>query len=310
MKHALASAALGVMLFITGLDAKDFTQAEDVINTILNDSSEKKAQDRKGDAAKSDVAKQEGDDDKTGAALPERKNATGRDAAAEKKAGRDKEETAPPVTSEEQVLLKTGIDFFGNGLYENARNKFQELISKFPQSGFRDSAHVWMGKINLKLYQYDSAIKEFQAVPANSGEYPAAVFYTAEGFMMKGDRVSSIEFYQKVFAQFPSHELADSALLNMGRLYLNQNNGPQALDSAVKIIKFYKDRKTVPSAYYLIGKIYETDARLKDIEMARKIYRQFIKKGAVDDRFGASPLKRRVLSDLSRIEKTYYKLEK
>ena len=127
---------------------------------------------------------------------------------------------------------------------------------------------------------------------------------------MKGNQISSIEYYQRVQAQFPAHELADKALLNIGRLYLNQQKGAQALDSAVKIIKYYKDRDTVDDAYYLMGKVYEKDPRLKDIETARKIYRQFIKKGETDARFGKSPLKKRVQEDLQRIDKMYFKLEK
>lgn len=307
MKSTRAAAALCFLpLFIAGLAAKDFKQTEEVINTILNDSGDAAVPDRKEDSGKKEIKQDgnSGEKDKN-AAVPDRKNA-----GADKKRTQEKEDSAPPVTNEEQVLLKTGIDLFSNGLYDNALKKFQELITKFPQSSFKDSAHVWMGKSSLKLYQYDGAIKEFQAVPANSGEYPASVFYAAEGFLMKGDRASSIEYYQKVYSQFPAHDLADDALLNMGRLYLNQKNGSQALDSAVKILKYYKDRGTVAEAYYLMGKVYETDSQLKDIEMARKIYRQFINRGAADDRFGKSPLKRRVISDLERIEKLYYKLEK
>jgi outer membrane protein assembly factor BamD (BamD/ComL family) len=160
------------------------------------------------------------------------------------------------------------------------------------------------------MYRYDDAIKEFSALTAESGDYPASLYYAGESYQMKGDQISSIEYYQKVQAQFPSHELADKALLNMGRLYLNQKKGAQALDSAVRIIKYYKDRDTIDDAYYLIGKVYEKDPRFKDVETARKIYKKFITKGESDARFGKSPLLVRVREDLQRIEKTYFKMEK
>jgi TolA-binding protein len=287
--------------------AKDFTQTEDIINNILNEESDGK----RADSKKNNAADPTGSERKDAAPPADDKKAVP-DAGPrkEKKGTSAKEETAPRVTNEEQVLLKTGIDFYNNGLYDHSLKKFQELSTKFPQGTYRDSARFWMGKIYLKQYRYDDANREFSSVTAESGDYPASLFYMGDSSLMKGNQISAIEYYQRVQAQFPAHELADKALLNTGRLYLNQQKGAQALDSAVKIIKYYKDRDTVDDAYYLMGKVYERDPRLKDIETARKIYRQFIKKGETDPRFGKSPLKKRVQEDLQRIDNMYFKLEK
>ena len=311
MKHIIllimlcAIPSLGRELAVQ-LIAKDFTQTEDIINNILKEESDGKPADaKKADAVKPVVP------EKKEAAPPadDKKAAPDAGPMKEKKGSVAKEETAPRVTNEEQVLLKTGIDFYNNGLYEHSLKKFQDLSAKFPQGTFKDSVRFWMGKIYLKQYRYDDAIREFSSVTAESGDYPASLYYAGESLLMKGNQISSIEYYQRVQAQFPAHELADKALLNIGRLYLNQQKGAQALDSAVKIIKSYKDRDTVDDAYYMMGKVYEKDPKLKDIETARKIYRQFIKKGDTDPRFGKSPLKKRVQEDLRRIDKMYFKLE-
>lgn len=219
-------------------------------------------------------------------------------------------EGPPKVSGEEEVLLKTGIDFYNNGLYDPALRNFQEMVTRFPQGAFRESARFWMGRIHMKAYRYDDAIREFSAVTPESGDYPASLYHVAESYQMKGDRVASIENYQRVYARFPDHELADRALLAMGKLYLAGRNGAQALDSAVKLIRNYKDRDTVDDAYYLIGKVYEGDPLFKDIETARRVYRRFLEKGKADRRFGASPLKKRVEDDLRRIEKVYFKMER
>jgi hypothetical protein len=78
----------------------------------------------------------------------------------------------------------------------------------------------------------------------------------------------------------------------------------------VNVLKLYKGKDTVDDAYYLMGKVYEKDPLLKDIETARRIFRQFIKKGETDERFGRSPLRKRVQEDLQRIDKMYFKMEK
>lgn len=287
--------------------AKDFQKTEDIINNILNDPSDEKPAD-----AKLTTAPDAAGLDKKENALPAGEKKTTPDAVPrrDKKDASAKQEVVPKVTNEEQILLKTGIDFYNNGMYDNSLKKFQDLGTKFPQGTLKDSAHFWKGKIYLKQYRYDDAIKELTSVTAESGDYPASLYYAGEGYLMKGDQVSSIEYYQRVQAQFPTNELADKALLNIGKLYLNQQKGTQALDSAVKIVKYYKDRNTVDDAYYLMGKVYEKDPQLKDIETARKIYRLFLKKGETDDRFGKSPLKKRVEDDLQRLDKMYFKMEK
>lgn len=303
--------------------AKDFAQTEDIINNILKEDSgtkepagkesvemkkavpsgtpepEKKESVRPAEEKTPEIVRPEGEKKAPEIVQPRK----------DRKDSSAREESAPRVTNDEQILLKTGIEFFNNSLYDHSLKKFQDLSTKYPQGTFKDSARFWMGKVYLKQYKYDDAIREFSSVTAESGDFPASLYYTGESYLMKGNQISAIEFYQRVQAQFPANELADKALLNVGRLYLGQQKGSQALDSAVKIIKYYKDRDTVDDAYYLMGKVYEKDPRLKDIETARKIYRQFIKKGESDPRFGSSPLKKRVQEDLQRIDKMYFRLE-
>jgi TolA-binding protein len=295
-------ALCAVSLSGTGVFAGGAGKTEDIIKDILNDSSGgnstsvKQAPDKKKDAA--------------GAMNPSGRKPVVRNAPGGTKGLSSGQEAAPQVSNEEQVLLKTGIDFYNSGMYDFALKNFRELVTRFPQSALKDISDMWMGRVYLKQYKYDDAIKEFSMIPPDSGEYPSAVFYRGEGFMMKGETASAIESFEKVYMQFPQHELADKAVLAAGRLYLNQQKGEQALAAAVRIIKYYKDRSTIDAAYYLIGKVYEKDPRLKDIETARRVYRQFIKKGETDERFGKSPLKKRVEQDLARIERNYFKMER
>jgi TolA-binding protein len=287
--------------------AKEVQKTEEIINNILNESSD----DKPADAKKAEPTDAAGIDKKESAPpAAEKKTTPVPVPARSKKDVPAKQEGAPKVTNQEQVLFKTGVDFYNNGMYEQSLKMFQDLGSKFPQGMLKDSAHFWKGKVYLKQYRYDDAIKELSAVTAESGDYPASIYYAGESYQMKGDQLTSIEYYQRVQAQFPSHELADKALLNIGRLYLNQQKGTQALDSAVKIIKYYKDRGTVDDAYYLMGKVYEKDPQLKDIETARKVYKLFLKKSGTDDRFGSSPLKKRVEEDLRRLDRLYFNMEK
>jgi TolA-binding protein len=306
-----AAAALGLQYRAWGADpgrgtvTKEGGQAEEIIETILSDGSEEKP----ADADKKPAP--DGTGGKTdGNASSDMKKTPDAAPAGNKKTADTKQDAAPKVTTEEEVLLRTGIDFYKNGMYDASLRKFQELGGKFPKGALKESAGFWAGRVMARLYRYDDAIREFSAVTPESGDYQASLFFIGECYQMKGDRVASIEYYQKVYSLFPSRDLADKALLNIGKLYLDQQKGPQALDSAVRLVKEYKDRDTVDDAYYLMGKIYEKDPRLKDVETARRIYRQFIKKAETDPQFANSPLKKKVADDLARIEKMYFKMEK
>jgi TolA-binding protein len=215
------------------------------------------------------------------------------------------------MSGKDEVLLKTGIQLYESGLLDHSIVRFNDLIKNYPSSPFMNNARMWAGKIHLKKYQYDDAIKQFDEIKEQSGEYPASLYYKSEAYKSKGDLINAIEHYQKLSSSYPDHELADNAILSSGRLYLNSNKGYQALESAIRIIHNYKDRETVDDAYYLIAKIYEKDPILKDLEISRKFYKTFIRKSEQNVKhFSDSPLIPAVKNDLNHLEKTYFKFEK
>jgi len=215
------------------------------------------------------------------------------------------------MTGKDEVLLKTGIQLYESGLLDHSLVRFTDLIKNYPASPFLSSARMFAGKIYLKKYQYNEAIKQLDEINEKSGEYQAALFYKAEAYRYKGDPINAIEHYQKLSSSYPEHELADDAILNAGKLYLNSSKGYQALESAIKIIRYYKDKDTVDDAFYLIAKIYEKDPLLKDMETSRKFYKIFLQKSEQNQKhFADSPLIPAVRKDIEHLEKTYFKFEK
>ncbi|MBN1531847.1 MAG: hypothetical protein JXA20_04230 [Spirochaetes bacterium] len=307
------SLLVALALFTIPLHSRDFKETEQIINTIL---SEGNGDSRKDGAQKTDTPRNEDAPQKE--PLPQKEQVQEMESgipgetetqAKDKKEKKQKETLG--MSQSDEILLKTGIQFYSSGLYPFSLKQFSELISKYPQSQFRDSAAMYSGKIYFKQHQYDKALEQYATVQDKSGEYPNALFYTAETHSVMGDPLQSIEFYTKVSSLFPDHELADDALLKVGRLYLNQQKGLQALDTTLTLIKYYSARETVDDAYYLLGNIFMKDPALKDFEKARSIYKSFMKKAAGGEpHFSKSPLRFRVQSELSRIEKSYYKLER
>lgn len=285
-----------ILLITFPLYSKDYHKTEEIINIILNEESNSKNKNDKQSAEIKDV-KPSGSEAK--------KDTDKKD---DDKETKDKNSA---MSGKDEVLLKTGIQLYENGLYEHSLIRFTDLIKNYPSSKFINSSRMFAGKIFIKQYKYNEAIKQFDEIKEQSGEYQAALYYKAESYRYKGEPFTAIEYYQKLSSSYPDHELADNAVLNSGKLYLNNNKGYQALESSIKIIRYYKDRDTIDDAYYLIAKVYEKDPLLKDMEMSRKFYKIFLQKSEDNQKhFTDSPLLPAVKRDLQHLENTYFKFEK
>lgn len=263
------------------LAAKDYKETEDIINIILSE---------KNPAV-------------TIKNIPQETDAIAETSVKEKKA---KNVSKPSASDPAYVFLKNGITYYNNSMFGNALAQFSELTKEFPQSQLVDQANVWKGKSLIRQYKYTDAISALSSIPKESGEYPTAIFYSAEAYASSGRHLKAIELYQQVASIFPTDPQADNALLRAGHIYLNDKNGRNALESAISLIKYYSDRETIDDAYYLLGKVFERDEILKDLEISRKIYKIFLKKSASGEpHFNTSPLTQSVKQDLHYIEKKY-----
>lgn len=293
MNHLSFTITLVVFLTFTGM-AVSSEKTHEIIKTILEIDA------KKNSAANGDLKKREERD------REKNKNNGGR-------LENDKRQRAeiPTAPSPDMLLLKTGMQLFNLSQLEAALKKFNEVKTKYPQSSLRDIATIWTGKINLKLNRTDDAIREFSSISESSGEYPSALYYLGEAELRMDAKTKAIEYYYKLASQFPEYEFADKALIELTKIYISEGKGDQSLESAVKIIKHYPDRDTIDDAYYYVGKVFESDPQLKDVEIARKIYEIFLRKAgdAGDKHFWNSPLKGRVKRDLRYLEETYFKME-
>ncbi len=283
-----------LILFTIPVFSKDYHKTEEMINSILKEESNTNSKATEQTVISSDE-KTSGKDKENIKNTGDEKNTKNQNTA---------------MSGNDEVLLKTGIQLFESGLLDHSLARFTDLIKNYPTSKFLNNARMFAGKIYLKKYQYDDAIKQFDEIKEQSGEYQAALFYKAEAYRYKGDQINAIEYYQKLSSSYPENELADNAILAAGKLYLNSNKGYQSLECAIKIIRYYKERETIDDAYYLIAKIYEKDPILKDLEMSRKFYKLFLQKAEQNQKyFSDSPLIPVINKDLEHLEKTYFKFE-
>ncbi len=270
------------------LFARDYKKTEEMINSILAEESDNRSRTEDAGEVKAVQLEEESPDEK-----------------------RDDQEKNPVMSGKDVLLLKNGIELYNSGMMDSSFSAFNELLNNYPGSIFLDNARIWAGRIHLNKNDYDSAINLFSAVSDSSGEYPASLFYTGEALRNKGDLNRAIEIFKKLFNAYPENEYSDKSLLIVGKIYLRLNKGYQALESAMTIIKHYSSRDSIDDAYYLMAKIYQIDALLKDLESARTIYKKFLHKADSGEKFFKdSPLLPAVKKDLDNLERLYFRLEK
>jgi TolA-binding protein len=104
-----------------------------------------------------------------------------------------------------------------------AREAWELLLVRYPQSPFRDDARVGLGEALLRLGAVTEARKLLEtavaAIPSDP-RLPQALLLLAQSREATGDRAGAIEGYDRIAREFPDADIATAARLGQGRLLL------------------------------------------------------------------------------------------
>lgn len=211
----------------------------------------------------------------------------------------------------DSMLLQSAIKLYQSGLTDDAEQKFLKLKKDYANSPYLDQANVWLGQIYLKKHDLANALKFFNEIKEEAGEYPLALYYIGMTYKNKSEFGNSIEYLYKLAHQYPDNSLADDALLSLAEIYSVQNKGSLALSTIMELLKKYPDRETLDNAYFLMGQIFQKNNEVKDIEKARGTYKIFITKAETNKEtyFVNSPLLERTKESLSEINRVYFNIK-
>jgi len=117
------------------------------------------------------------------------------------------------VYSEDElyVIAKRAFD---RQEFELAREKFQELIRKYPNAKNADNAQFWIGEIYYRQKSYENAILEYQTVIE---KYPkgnkvrASILKQGFSFYNIGDKANAKLILQELIKNFPGTPEASAA---------------------------------------------------------------------------------------------------
>lgn len=122
---------------------------------------------------------------------------------------------APPLPAERaEDLYKNAMVRFEEGDNAKAREGFQVVVSRFPESNLADNAQFWIGECYFREGNFKQAILEYEKVISQypkSGKVPAALFKQGMAFEKLGDLESARYLYTKVSKDHPETDQARMA---------------------------------------------------------------------------------------------------
>ena len=113
------------------------------------------------------------------------------------------EDKAP---SEAAALYAQGKKLFDQEDYAGARNAFETILKKFPQSDQADNAQFWIGETFYRESWYEKAILEYQKVIENfpkGNKVPAALLKQGMAFIELGDQENAALIFKELVDRYP-----------------------------------------------------------------------------------------------------------
>ena len=114
----------------------------------------------------------------------------------------------------EDEIYRMAKQAFDQGDSDAAREKFQELIRKFPKSERADNAQFWIGEIYYREKWYEKSILEYQKVIENypkGNKVPASLLKQGLAFFNLGDKSNSRLILEELIKKYPNSNEAKIA---------------------------------------------------------------------------------------------------
>lgn len=118
------------------------------------------------------------------------------------------------ITKSPDELYSSAKTLFNMADFKNAREEFEILVKKYPNSEYADDAQFWIGETYYREKWYEKAILEYQKVIE---EYPHSIKMQAcllkQGFAFfnLGDKANTQIILNELIAKFPKSKESDIA---------------------------------------------------------------------------------------------------
>ncbi len=120
----------------------------------------------------------------------------------------------PPPAERAEELYKAAMFRFEEGDFTKAREGFQGILIRHPDSSLAENAQFWVGECYFREGNFKQAILEYEKVISQfpkSGKVPSALLKQGMAFEKLGDLESARYLYTKVTKEHPESDQARMA---------------------------------------------------------------------------------------------------
>jgi tol-pal system protein YbgF len=120
----------------------------------------------------------------------------------------------PEIKLAENELYQLAKQAFDEGSLDTARDKFQELLNRYPKSKKADNAQFWIGEIFYREKWYEKAILEYQKVIENypkGNKVQASLLKQGFAFYNLKDKPNSRLIFKELIKKYPESNEAKIA---------------------------------------------------------------------------------------------------
>jgi TolA-binding protein len=151
-------------------------------------------------------------------------------------------------------LSRLGAGAGAAGQWRLAREAWELLLARYPQSPFRDEAGLGLGEALFKLGAVTEARKLLETavtkIPADP-RLPGTLLLLAQSREATGDRAGAIEVYGRVAREFPEDNGASAARLGQGRLLQQEGRSEESRRPLEAVLAGNDQAASVEAAYHL-----------------------------------------------------------
>ncbi len=142
-------------------------------------------------------------------------------AALRRRVATDELQVAPSRDASEEDVYQAGVKLLDERQFEDAVDRFQTLLIRFPTGQRAAEAHFWLGEIYFLQDLRQEAKQEFELIVTmyeNHWRTPTAHFKLGEIARVSADYVTAREQYGTVISRYPDSPAAGLASLAMRSL--------------------------------------------------------------------------------------------
>ncbi|MFH1057830.1 MAG: tol-pal system protein YbgF [Pseudomonadota bacterium] len=137
-----------------------------------------------------------------------------------KTAARERDDDKPDASSA-SGMYDLGLRLYKQQSYEAARDRFEDLLKKFPKDKVADNAQFWIGETYYAQKRWEEAILAYNQLVKrwpNSGKAPGALLKQGMAFKELGDKRTAKIVLGKLVKAYPKSSEAKTAAKLMDKL--------------------------------------------------------------------------------------------